>query len=121
MLKPRALRPGDRVAVVAPASHFLRDEFEQGILELRHLGFEPVFDERVFARLGYLAGETSLRTGAFLQAWEDPTIAGIMAVRGGYGSVQILPSLNRDTVRRTPKVFIGYSDLTSLLTYLSLG
>lgn len=121
MLKPRALRPGDRLAVVAPAGHFLRDEFEQGILELRHLGFEPVFDERVFARYGYVAGETSLRTGAFLEAWKDPTIAGIIAVRGGYGSVQILPSLSRDTVRRTPKVFVGYSDLTSVLTHLSLG
>lgn len=121
MLKPRALRPGDRLAVVAPASHFFRDEFEQGILELRHLGFEPVFDERVFARYGYVAGETSLRTGAFLEAWKDPTIAGIIAVRGGYGSVQILPSLSRDTVRRTPKAFVGYSDLTSVLTHLSLG
>lgn len=121
MLKPRVLRPGDRVAVVAPASHFLRDEFEQGIAELRRLGFEPAFDERVFARQGYVAGETSLRAEAFREAWEDPTIAAIIAVRGGYGSVHILPSLSRDLVRRTPKAFIGYSDLTSLLTYLSVG
>jgi len=121
MLKPQVLRPGDRVAVVAHASHFLRDEFEQGIAELRRLGFEPAFDERVFARQGYAAGETSLRAGAFREAWEDPTIAAIIAVRGGYGSVHILPSLSRDLVRRTPKAFIGYSDLTSLLTYLSVG
>jgi muramoyltetrapeptide carboxypeptidase len=121
MLKPQALRPGGRVAVVAPASHCLRDEFEQGIAELRQLGFTPVFDDRVFARQGYVAGETSLRVGAFLDAWKDPTIAAIIAVRGGYGSVHILPSLSRDVVRRTPKAFIGYSDLTSLLTHLSLG
>ena len=53
MRKPRALRPGDRVAVVAPASPFRRDEFELGVAELRSLGFEPVYDDSVFARDGY--------------------------------------------------------------------
>ena len=50
MRKPRALRPGDRVAVVSPASPFKREEFEAGLVELRTLGFEPVFEESVFAR-----------------------------------------------------------------------
>lgn len=122
MLKPPALRSGDRIGVIAPASPFDRDEFERGLRELRTLGFEPVFDETVFARdQGYLAGDARLRTEAFRRAWADPSVAGVIAVRGGYGSVQLLPGLDREEIRATPKAFIGYSDLTSLLTHLSCG
>ncbi len=63
MQKPRALRPGDRIAVVAPASPFARDEFDAGVAELRRLGYEPVYDETVFARDAYLAGDASAARG----------------------------------------------------------
>ena len=119
MLKPPALRPGDRIAVVAPASPFARDEFDNGIAELRRLGFEPVYDESVFARTRYTAGGAQLRAAAFRRAWLDPSIRALIAVRGGYGSVQMLPLLRRDEIRGTPKAFIGYSDNTSLLTWLT--
>ena len=68
MLKPKALRPGDRLAIVAPASGFDRSDFEHGLAELRALGFDPVYDERVFDRLGYVAGEASKRAEAFRRA-----------------------------------------------------
>ena len=93
MRKPRALRSGDRVAVLAPASPFDRALFDQGVEELRVIGFEPVFDESVFARRGYLAGPAADRASALRAAWRDPTIAGIFAARGGYGSAQVLPLL----------------------------
>jgi muramoyltetrapeptide carboxypeptidase len=118
MLKPRALKPGDRIAVVSPASPFDRDEFDAGLGELRALGFEPVHDARVFARRGYVSGEARLRADAFMDAWRDPAIAGVVAVRGGYGSVQLLPLLDPAELRQTPKVFVGYSDLTSMLVFL---
>jgi muramoyltetrapeptide carboxypeptidase len=121
MLKPRALRPGDRIAVVSPASPFAREEFDRGVAELRAQGFEPVWDESVFARTGYVSGPPAMRASAFLDAWHDPAIAALVAVRGGYGSVQLLPSLERNDLRRTPKAFIGYSDNTSLLTWLTIG
>jgi muramoyltetrapeptide carboxypeptidase len=120
MHKPRALRPGDRVAVVAPASPFKRDEFDAGLTEIRALGFEPVYDETVFARLGYLAGAADVRATAFRRAWEDPSIVALVAARGGYGSVQMLPLLDRDATRRHAKAFIGYSDNTSILCWLTL-
>lgn len=120
MLRPRALRPGDRVALVAPASPFDRDEFERGVAEIAALGFEPVFDDRVFARRGYLAGDPDVRASAFLDAWRDPSIRALVAVRGGFGSVQLLPRLPTDELRRDPKLFIGYSDTTALLTFLVL-
>jgi muramoyltetrapeptide carboxypeptidase len=120
MLKPRALAPGDRIAVVAPASPFARDQFELGIAELRALGFVPVYDESVFARDHYVAGPASVRAAAWLRAWSDPSIAALIAARGGYGSVQLLDSLDPNVLRRTPKAFIGYSDNTSLMTWLTL-
>jgi muramoyltetrapeptide carboxypeptidase len=119
MLKPRALRRGDRVALVAPASGFARDEFDAGVRELSAIGFEPVFDDRVFARSAYLAGPAATRASALRDAFLDPTIAALIAVRGGYGSVQILPLLDADEIRQHPKIFIGYSDNTSLLTWLT--
>ena len=119
LLKPRALRPGDRIAIVAPASPFAHDEFDAGLAELRALGFEPVYTEAVFARDGYLAGSAEVRARDFLDAWTDRSVAALVAARGGYGSVQILPLLNSATVRATPKAFIGFSDNTSLLTWLT--
>ena len=121
MLKPKALRPGDRLAIVAPASGFDRSEFEHGLAELRALGFDPVYDERVFDRLGYVAGEASERAEAFRMAWLDPDIAGLVGARGGYGSVQLLPRLLPSELQQSPKVFLGYSDLTSVLVHLTTG
>jgi muramoyltetrapeptide carboxypeptidase len=120
MLKPQRLRSGDRIAVVAPASAFQREEFDKGIQEIERLGFEPVFDETVFARHGgYLSGTGSVRARAFLEAWRDPSVKALIAVRGGYGSVHLLPFLEKEDLRQTPKAFVGYSDLTTVLTYLT--
>lgn len=119
MVKPPALKPGDRVAVVAPASPFALEDFEAGLAELRVLGFDPVFDDSVFARDGYLAGSAELRAAAFLRAWEDPGVSALIAARGGYGSVHLLPLLDPATIARTPKAFVGFSDNTSLLVWLT--
>jgi muramoyltetrapeptide carboxypeptidase len=121
MLKPRALAPGDRVAVVAPASPFDRGEFDRGIEEIRRLGFVPVYDETVFARQRYVAGPPQVRAAALRRAWTDDRIAAVVGVRGGYGSAQVLPLLDRDEARRACKPFIGYSDLTAILTFLTIA
>jgi muramoyltetrapeptide carboxypeptidase len=121
MLKPRALTPGARLAVVAPASAFKREEFDAGVGEIRRLGFEPVYDESVFERRRYLAGSAETRANALRCAWRDASIAGVIGVRGGYGSAQVLPLLDRDEARAAAKPFIGYSDLTSVLTFLTVA
>lgn len=120
MRRPRALKRGDRVALVAPASPFAREEFDAGLLELGALGFEPVYEASVFARARYLAGSAADRAAALQQAWRDPAIAAIMAVRGGYGSVHLLPLLDETVFDGPPKAFIGYSDNTSILSWLTL-
>lgn len=121
MRKARAVRPGDKVAVVAPASPFPRDEFDRGLAELRQLGYEPVFDDRIFARAQYLAGDPGVRAASFLEAWRDPGVAAIVAARGGYGSAQLLPLLGPELRVAPAKIFIGSSDLTALLSFLTTG
>ena len=105
---------------MSPGSAFTREEFDAGVAELKRLGFVPVYDETVFAReAGYLAGTPELRAGAFLRFWRDPGVRALIATRGGYGSVQLLPLLDRTTMTATPKLFIGYSDNTSILSWLT--
>ncbi len=120
MRKPRALRPGDRVAIIAPASSFSVEEFHAGAAELTALGFVPRHEPSVFDRATYTAGPAKARAESLRQAWADPEIAGIVTARGGYGSVHLLPLLNPSDFDGPAKVFIGYSDNTSLLTWLTL-
>ena len=119
ILKPRALRPGDRVAIVAPASPFPRYAFEAGVEEVRRLGFDPAFDDAVFDRVRYTAGEPASRARQFMAAWQDPRIAAVFTARGGYGSVDLLPFLSIEALTISPKLLVGFSDVTSLLSFLT--
>lgn len=95
----------------------MRDDFDAGVGELTRLGFEAVYDERVFARHRFVAGDAALRAAALEAAWRDRSVGAIIAVRGGYGSAQMLPLLDAGLMRDARKVFIGYSDLTTLLWF----
>jgi muramoyltetrapeptide carboxypeptidase len=118
--KPRALKRGDRIAIVAPASPFNRDEFTRGVAEIERLGFVLAFDDSVFERdAGYLAGPPEVRAASFMKHWTDPSVSALLAARGGYGSVHLLPLLDRARIIERPKLFIGYSDNTSLLSWLT--
>ncbi len=119
MLAPRRLERGSRIAVVAPASPFLRDDFERGIAELERLGLVPLWDESVFARQAWVAGSAELRAAAIRAALTDPAVDALIAVRGGYGSAQLLPLLDRDELREARKPIIGYSDITALLAFVT--
>jgi muramoyltetrapeptide carboxypeptidase len=117
--KPRPLRPGDHIALVSPASPFSREEFDHGLEEIRRLGYVPVYDDDVFARARrYLSGTAEVRAQAFRRHWLDDRVAALIAVRGGYGSVQILPLIG-DLASRRAKLFIGYSDNTSVMSWLT--
>jgi muramoyltetrapeptide carboxypeptidase len=119
VIKPRAVRPGDRVAIVAPASPFSKEELDRGVAELRELGYEPVYDESIFEKGLFTSGSPETRAAAFRRAWADPAIGALIAVRGGYGSVQLLPLFDSWRPQETPKLFIAYSDNTSLLSWLT--
>jgi muramoyltetrapeptide carboxypeptidase len=120
MRKPPALKPGDRVAIVAPASSFDRPTFDAGVAEIERLGFVPVFDDGIFERRsGYLAGAPEARATSFMRHWRDDSVAALLAARGGFGSVHLLPLLDVAAFAGRPKLFIGYSDTTSLLSWLT--
>jgi muramoyltetrapeptide carboxypeptidase len=117
---PAALQPGDRIAIVSPASPFAREEFDGGVAELQRLGFSPVYDDTVFAReAGYLSGSAELRAESFMRHWDDPAIKALIAARGGFGSAHLLPLLDRERLAARPKLFVAYSDNTSLLSFLT--
>lgn len=118
MIRPFRLRSGDRVALVAPASPFKREDFDRGLAEIRTLGFEPTYDESVFDAAGFVAGAPERRAHALDVAWRDPAVRAIIAVRGGYGSAQVLPLVDVGVIRSAPKIFVGYSDITVLLWLL---
>lgn len=120
MERPRRLVRGSRIAVLAPASPFRREDFEAGVAEISRLGFEPVWDDSVFAREPFVAGPPGLRATAIRSALADPSIDAIIGVRGGYGSAQLLPLLDAGEIRRAGKPIIGYSDLTTLLAFTTL-
>lgn len=110
----RRLQSGDRVTLVAPASSFPAEEVAAGISELARLGLEAVYDESLFARQCFVAGPAEVRAHAIHRAWADPSIAALVAMRGGYGSAQLLPLLDVTLLRDARKALIGYSDITAL-------
>lgn len=115
MAKPPLLRAGDTVGVVAPGSPISRERLEEGIALLQEMGLTVRLGESVGAYYGHLAGNDELRARDFNAMWRDPAINGIIAARGGWGSVRILPLLDWEAIRQTPKVLVGYSDITTLL------
>ena len=116
--KPPRLRPGDTVGVVAPAAAVEREHLERGVNALSQLGFRVKVSERVLGRAGILAGEDRERAAELQSYFADPEVRAIIAARGGYGTGRVLPLLDFAAIARTPKPFVGFSDLTFLLMAL---
>jgi muramoyltetrapeptide carboxypeptidase len=102
---------------VAPGSAFRPDDLERGAAELSRLGFEAVYSDAILARQRFEAGAPDLRAADLHDAWRDSSIAGLLAMRGGYGSQQLLPLLDPAVMRAGAKLLIGYSDFTTLLCW----
>ena len=118
---PRALRPGDEVAIIAPASG-VRDEraLEAGLARWREFGFEPVLLPHALERQDWpdgcpVAAHDAGRAADLQLALSDPRYRAVVAVRGGYGVTRLLPGLDLTAFASDPKPVLGYSDLTALL------
>ncbi len=115
IIQPPKLKLGDTIAIVAPAGTIeQRDLLEPGVLALERMGFHVRFEDRIFHSFRYLAGNDSARAEEFMSAFEDPSIGAIMALRGGYGCSRLIPHLMEKRLRPYPKIFVGFSDLTTL-------
>jgi muramoyltetrapeptide carboxypeptidase len=117
-LKPGSLRPGDTVGIVAPASYFVREDFDAGCETLRRLGYQLVFGDSIFDRDLYFAGSAERRARELEAMFARQDVKAILCARGGYGANYLLPLLDIKTITANPKAFVGYSDITSLMTYL---
>ena len=122
--KPPALRRGDTIGIVAPASPVERELLERGIREIEGIGYHVVVMESVLSRRGYFAGEHERRAESFLSYLNDPGIRAVFCARGGYGSNYVVEYLAGRTAlsklkRLPPKIVMGYSDITTLLVFLN--
>jgi muramoyltetrapeptide carboxypeptidase len=112
---PPPAGPGDRVGVAALSGPVDPARLEAGLAGLRRLGFEPVLAGNVLSRDGLFAGGDAERLAAFHRLAADPDLPAIFFTRGGYGLMRVLPALDWDLLRRRPRAYVGYSDLTPFL------
>jgi muramoyltetrapeptide carboxypeptidase len=112
---PPPAGPGDRVGVAALSGPVDPERLARGVEALRRLGFVPVLADNLLARHGLFAGGDAERLDAFHRLAADPSLRAIFFSRGGYGLMRVLPGIDWDLLRRHPRAYVGYSDLTPLL------
>ncbi|MFZ0518371.1 MAG: LD-carboxypeptidase [Acidobacteriaceae bacterium] len=116
---PAALRAGDAVRLISPASWFDPNKVQTGMDSLRALGLQPQLGEHALARYGqYSAGTPEQRLEDLHAAFADDSVKAIVCNRGGYGSAEMLSGLDLDLIARNPKIFVACSDISSLETYI---
>lgn len=118
-VRPAPLSPGDTVGIIAPASPIERDQFDAGCAALRSLGYEIFYFDSIFERQRYFSGSLQRRVEEFHAMFSRPEIKAVVCARGGYGCNYLLPEIDVDLITTNPKIFVGYSDVTSLLTYIN--
>jgi len=114
-IKPRALRPGDKVGIVAPASNVKREMLEAGCDGLRRAGYEPFYFESILEHDLYFAGSVERRARELEEMFVRNDIRAIICARGGYGSNYLPLTLDPMKIISHPKILVGYSDITTLL------
>jgi len=113
---PRSLKKGDLIGLVTPGSSVTEEQLNDCIIKLEGMGFRTTYNDTVLSEYGYFAGKDQDRAHELMEMFTRADVDGIWCVRGGYGSIRILDLLDYDQIRKNPKVFIGYSDITALLT-----
>jgi muramoyltetrapeptide carboxypeptidase len=118
-VKPPALRLGDTLGIVAPASNVKRTDLDAGCEALRRAGYRPIYSDSIFDQDLYFAGSAKRRTRELEDMFTREDVRAIICARGGYGSNYLLEALDLQKIKAHPKILVGYSDLTALLTYFS--
>ncbi len=117
--KPNPLKRGDTIGVVAPSGAVQDESLDAGVHALVREGFRVELAKGILERKGYLAGENETRARALEHFFLRDDIRAILCARGGFGSVQLLPLIDARTISLHPKIFVGYSDVSALLIWLS--
>jgi muramoyltetrapeptide carboxypeptidase len=115
LLKPPAVNPGAGITVIAPASFAQPDRVQRGLQSLNALGFDARLGASALERGPlYFAGTDAQRLADLHAAFADETTSAVMCLRGGYGSGYLLGDMDLSLIRRHPKPFLAYSDLTGV-------
>ncbi len=113
-IRPSALVPGDTILFIAPAKYLDRKRVSLAKCRLEQMGFKVRIPETLFRKQGFLAGSDDVRAAELMAAFADPEVDAIFPGTGGYGTTRIVDKLDYDVIRRNPKVFVGFSDITAL-------
>ncbi len=115
LVKPRVLRPGDTVGLVTPSTYVSDpDRLWLARRTIEELGLRCKTGRSVGRREGYLGGTIRERVEDLHAMFADPEVKAVFCMRGGYGAAMLLDSLDYALIRKNPKVFLGYSDITAL-------
>src|SRR5580693_3847945 len=116
-IKPPAVKSGDTIGIVAPASNVKRADLEAGCEGLRRAGYRPFYLDSILDQELYFAGSVERRTHELEAMFAREDVKAIVCARGGYGANYLLEALDLEKIKSHPKIFVGYSDVTTLLTY----
>jgi muramoyltetrapeptide carboxypeptidase len=115
LLKPRVLKPGDTVGLITPSTAVVDpDRLALALKTVEYFGLKPKLGRNVRKQTGYVGGTAAERVDDLHDMFRDPAVHGVFAIRGGYGTPQILDSIDYDLIRQHPKIFLGYSDITAM-------
>lgn len=114
MVWPKRLSPGDTVMLVAPAGPPKRDEVMRFKERIEERGYRVKMRDDLFDVEGYLAGSDQRRADELMEAFADPEVDGVLAVRGGYGCMRMLDLVDFEKIKTNPKILLGFSDITAL-------
>jgi muramoyltetrapeptide carboxypeptidase len=114
---PKVPHPGDTLGIIAPASQITKEQLDAACASLQKLGFKTTYFDSIFDSELYFAGNAIRRAWELHKMFKREDVAGIVCARGGYGTNHLLPRIDLDIIRAHPKFFMGYSDITTLLTY----
>jgi muramoyltetrapeptide carboxypeptidase len=117
--RPPALRKGDTIGIVAPASNIKPELLRAGCEALSWLSYKPFYFDSILDQDLYFAGSVQRRARELEEMFRRPEVRAIVCARGGYGTNYLLKSLNIELIKSHPKIFVGYSDATTLLTYFA--
>jgi muramoyltetrapeptide carboxypeptidase len=116
LVKPPALRPGDTIGIVAPASNVKQADLEAGCAALHQAGYKTFHLDSILERDLYFAGTAGRRMRELEEMFDRDDVRAILCARGGYGANYLLQNLDWKKIQNHPKIFVGYSDITCLLT-----
>ncbi len=119
IIKPRKLIGNSMIAIIAPAGPVRQEQIDKAQDVLSEMGYRSCYNKAILSKKGHLAGSDEVRLNDLHEAFENKDINAVICIRGGYGTTRIIDKIDYDLIKRNPKIFIGYSDITALLNSIN--